>query len=176
MKRMLGCILVLIVGLSTGCVGTKTGSDVENSIHETEIRVPAEWEPHAATWMQWPTKWEAELRPVFAEIIDVIQIYEPVHLLTSNESEKAEAEKFLTEQGTPDTNITWHIIPVDNAWMRDNGPVYVTDGTSIWIQNWKFDAWGGNFGRDVPFKNDDLVPDRVADYLASSGRIVKTPY
>jgi agmatine deiminase len=58
----------------------------------------------------------------------------------------------------PDTNITWHIIPVDSAWMRDNGPVYVTDGTKMWVQNWKFDAWGGNFGADISGDNDNLVP------------------
>jgi len=64
----------------------------------------------------------------------VIQDYEPVHLLTSNQSEQAAAAQFLTTHGVTDANITWHIIPVDNAWMRDNGPVYVTDGTKMWIQ------------------------------------------
>ena len=37
------------------------------------VRVPAEWEPHAATWMQWPGVWEASVRPAFARIIDVVQ-------------------------------------------------------------------------------------------------------
>ncbi len=102
-----------------------------------QVRVPAEWEAHAATWMQWPGRWERAMRPAFADIIDVIQGYEPVHLLTSSQSEQAAAAQFLTAHGVPDTNITWHIIPVDNGWMRDNGPVYVTDGTKMWIQNWE---------------------------------------
>ncbi|MCP4142265.1 MAG: agmatine deiminase family protein [Chloroflexi bacterium] len=131
----------------------------------TDIRVPAEWELHDATWMQWPTKWEANMRPAFADIINVIQAYEPVHLLTSSESEKTEAEEFLSEQGVPDTNITWHIVPIDNSWMRDNGPIYVTDGSDIWIQNWKFDAWGGNFGSDIPYENDNQIPAYVGNYL-----------
>lgn len=131
----------------------------------SHVRVPAEWETHAATWMQWPSEWEAEMRPDFAALIYVIQQYEPVHLLTSSNAEQIEAQQFLSEQGVPDTNITWHIIPVDNAWMRDNGPIYVTDGTSTWIQNWKFDAWGGNWGQGVGYENDNLVPTRVADYL-----------
>jgi len=123
-----------------------------------QVRVPAEWEAHAATWMQWPGRWERAMRPTFADIIDVIQDYEPVHLLTGSRSEQSAAAQFLTAHGVPDTNITWHIIPVDNAWMRDNGPVYVTDGTEMQIQNWKFDAWGGNFGADIPCENDNLVP------------------
>ncbi len=129
------------------------------------IRVPAEWEPHAATWMQWPSRWEAQMRPAFADVINVIQAYEPVHLLTGSEAEKAEAQQFLSERGVPETNITWHVVPVDNAWMRDNGPIYVTDGTDIWIQDWKFDAWGGNFGGDVPYDNDNLIPGYVGEYL-----------
>ncbi len=133
-----------------------------------QVRVPAEWEAHAATWMQWPGRWERAMRPSFAGVIDVIQDYEPVHLLTSSQSEQAAAAQFLTAHGVPNTNITWHIIPVDNAWMRDNGPVYVTEGSKMWIQNWKFDAWGGNFGADIPGKNDNLVPVRVAEYLGMS--------
>lgn len=131
----------------------------------SDIRVPAEWEPHAATWMQWPGFWEAEMRPEFAAIIDVIQDYEPVHLVTSTPGERAQARQFLADSGVPEDNITWHIIPVDNSWMRDNGPIYVTDGHETWIQNWRFDAWGGNFGADIPYENDDFVPVDVAAYL-----------
>ncbi len=135
------------------------------AVESQALRVPAEWQPHAATWMQWPGVWEAEMRPEFARIIDVIQDYEPVHLLTSTPSEKAAAEQFLYAHGVPDTNITWHIIPVDNSWMRDNGPVYLRNDTEIWLQNWRFDAWGGNFGADIPYHNDNLVPPQVADHL-----------
>ncbi len=135
------------------------------AVESQALRVPAEWEPHAATWMQWPGDWEAAMRPAFADIIDVVQDYEPVHLLTSTAAEKAEAEQFLAARGVPGANLTWHVIPVDNSWMRDNGPVYVTDGAETRIQDWRFDAWGGNFGSSVPYENDDLVPLRVAEYL-----------
>jgi len=133
-----------------------------------DVRVPAEWEPHVATWMQWPNHWESAMRPAFAEIIDFVQEYEPMHLLTSTQGEQTAAEQFLSDHGVPNTNITWHIIPVDNAWMRDNGPIYVTDGSNTWVQNWRFDAWGGNYGPGIPFENDNLVPVRVAEYLGMS--------
>lgn len=129
------------------------------------IRVPAEWETHAGTWMQWPSAYESEMRPEFAQIIDIIQDYEPVHLLTSSEAEKRRAKQFLLKKGVPNTQITWHIVPVDNAWLRDNGPIYVTDGIDLWIQNWRFDAWGGNFGPDIEYKNDNQVPIYIGEYL-----------
>jgi agmatine deiminase len=176
MKGILACGLVLMMaGSLIGCANTKTARGTDGSMAEsggkarsradTGIRAPAEWETQAAIWMQWPNQRESAMRPAFADIINVVQEYEPVHLLTSSESEKVEAEQFLSERRIPDANITWHIVPVDNAWMRDNGPVYVTDGTDLWIQNWKFDAWGGNFGKDVLYENDNLVPDYVADHL-----------
>lgn len=154
-------VLLLVVILS----GLLMGFDAMTPNSDTDIRVPAEWETHAATWMQWPGRWEAAMRPAFAEIIKVVQAYEPVHLLTSTQAEQAEAEQFLLSKDVPPENITWHIVPVDNSWMRDNGPIYVTDGDEIWIQNWKFDAWGGNFGRDVEYQNDDRVPIFVGEYL-----------
>lgn len=154
-------IFVLAVSLA----GLFMGFDSMKSVSDNRIRVPAEWETHAATWMQWPGQWEESMRPAFAEIIKVVQAYEPVHLLTSSETERAEAGQFLADRGVPADNITWHIVPVDNSWMRDNGPIYVTDGNKIWIQNWKFDAWGGNFGGDVEYRNDDRIPFYVGEYL-----------
>jgi len=136
-----------------------------NRDSKSRIRVPAEWEPHASTWVQWPAEFESQMRPAFSDIINVIQMYEPVHLLTRSESEKAEVKQRLSENGVPQTDITWHIVPVDNAWMRDNGPIYITDGAKFWIQNWRFNAWNGNFGDDYPYEHDNRIPDYVADYL-----------
>ncbi|MCP4216104.1 MAG: agmatine deiminase family protein [bacterium] len=149
---------------NTDGIGSRYFS-ISNSGPTPQRRVPAEWETHAATWMQWPGQWEVNMRPAFADIINVVQDYEPLHLLTGSESEKNQARQFLAGRGVSETNITWHIIAVDNSWMRDNGPIYVTDGTETWIQNWKFDAWGGNFGTEVRFENDNRVPAKVGEYL-----------
>jgi agmatine deiminase len=176
MKGILACGLVLMaVGPLVGCASIETPGKAGGAVVESDgepdaaagtgVRAPAEWEAQAAIWMQWPNERESAMRPAFADIIDVVQRYEPIHLLTSSEPEKAEAEKFLSERRVPGSNITWHIVPVDSAWMRDNGPVYVTNGANLRIQNWRFDAWGGNFGDDVPFESDNLVPDYVAEHL-----------
>ena len=105
------------------------------------------------------------MRPAFANIIRVVQDYEPVHLLTSSSSEQVAAQQFLNTYEVPETNLTWHIVPIDNSWLRDNGPVYVTDNSDLWIQNWQFDAWGGNFGADIPYVNDNKVPAYIGQYL-----------
>jgi len=66
----------------------------------------------------------------------------------------------LAKQGVSDTNITWHVVPIDSSWMRDNGPIYVTNGTKIWIQN----GGGGNFGKWVGYKNDNRIPTYVGKH------------
>jgi agmatine/peptidylarginine deiminase len=63
--------------------------------------------------------------------------------------------------GNPDhPNITWHRIANENAWMRDNGPVYVVQDGAMRLQDWRFDAWGGACGN---------IPDATAANLEAAG-------
>lgn len=130
-------------------------------------RVPAEWEPQEAIWIQWPGRWEKEHERAFAKMAGVISRYETLHILYHSDKIYAEARKAIQEIGAnpQSNNIQWHAVPYNNAWMRDNGPVYVVNGSEIRIQNWGFDAWGGAFGSAVPFELDNLVPDRVGAIL-----------
>ena len=132
-----------------------------------EKRVPAEWEAQAATWLQWPTSWEQSYEPAFARMSDVISRYQPLNIIVNSMDERRSARQALVDIGAdPDgPNITWHEIPYDSAWMRDNGPVYVIEDGELRVQNWAFDAWGGAFGEDIPFEADNRVPDRVGEIL-----------
>jgi len=165
-RSIIGSVLLSITTLACSSpVSHPASNQTASTLRETIIRVPAEWEHHEATWMQWPNEYEAHMRQSFANIIGVVKQYEPLHLITSSKLERYEAETFLEAAGVSLVNITWHIAPTDNAWMRDNGPIYVSNGKEHWIQDWKFDAWGGNFGLAVESRNDDKIPQIVADYL-----------
>ncbi len=130
-------------------------------------RVPAEWEPQAATWLQWPGRWERTYEPSFARISEVISRYQPLHILVDSKRTMKRARRAIAGIGVdPDhPNIAWHTVPNDSAWMRDNGPVYVIDDGQLRIQNWAFDAWGGAFGEDIPYAADNRVPDQVGEIL-----------
>jgi len=144
------------------------------NVHSTETnnslkRVPAEWEPQEAIWIQWPGHWEKAYEPTFAKMSEIISRYEKLHILYGTEKIYDDARKAISDIGAdPNNNINWHEVPNDNAWMRDNGPVYILENNELRIQNWNFDAWGGAFGSDVPFNLDNLVPDEV-------GRILDMP-
>ena len=95
---------------------------------------------------------------------NVIVRYETLHILHASAKIKADARAAIgRDGGNPDhPAIVWHAIASDNAWMRDNGPVYVLEDGRLRVQNWTFDAWGGAFGADVGYRLDDQVPARVA--------------
>ncbi len=131
------------------------------------IRVPAEWEPQEAIWMQWPGFWERDFEVTFSKMADIISRHEKLHILYSSDQIYADAQKAIREiQADPrNKNIHWHKVTYNNAWMRDNGPVYVFNGNELRIQNWDFNAWGGAFGLNVPFKLDNKVPVKIGTIL-----------
>ncbi len=132
-----------------------------------DVRVPAEWEPQEAIWLQWPGRYEKSLEEGFAKMSAVIIQYQKLHVLCASEKIKLDAQKALTKFGAdPDhSNLIWHITSNDSAWMRDNGPVYVVSDGEMRIQNWNFNAWGGAFGADIPYASDNDVPRQVGEYL-----------
>ena len=138
-----------------------------NEVIDKTKRVPAEWEPQEAIWMQWPGYWEKDYEITFAKITEIVSRYEKIHILYDSKQIYAEAQKAIRDvKADPENkNIYWHEVPNDNAWMRDNGPIYALEDNELRIQNWNFDAWGGAFGSEIPFNLDNEVPDKVGEIL-----------
>ena len=133
------------------------GAVADHATADTVRRVPAEWELQEAIWMQWPGPWEKSHETAFARMANVIARYETLHILHASAKIGADARAAIgRDGGDPDhPAIVWHAIASDNAWMRDNGPVYVLEDGRLRVQNWTFDAWGGAFGADVGYRLDD---------------------
>lgn len=162
-----GCSTPTPVGpVDTRATGdTHTESDAETGRLPGQRRTPAEWELQAAVWLQWPQAWEAHFRPAFVDIVRVTSQHQDVHLLAHDEGLRDSGAQRLAQAGVDDSRITWHVIKNDNAWMRDNGPRYVEVDGELIVQDWGFDAWGGNFGASIPWAFDDAVPTQVAEIL-----------
>lgn len=181
--RGIWCAAALAGGLAactdTGAAGPgdDSGDCCDSGTTDDGIRVPAEWEPQDAVWLQWPQRWESRYEPAFSRIVSTVLNHEDVHLLVNDAQTRDAAEASLRSDGglssgvvgggasSSGFRITWHEIANDNAWMRGNGPRYVVQDGELRIQDWGFDAWGGAFGAGIPFRSDDAVPQAVADYL-----------
>jgi agmatine deiminase len=120
-------------------------------------RFPAEWSPHAATWIAWPhhePDWPGKLAPipwVYAEIVRVLHRHERVEILCHDEEVRESARGHLAAHGVRE-NVGLHVVPNDRVWIRDSGPTFVLDddGHSS-LMNWRFNAWAkySNYERDA---------------------------
>lgn len=154
-------VLIVCSVLLIGC-SQMLASDDDLTESPASRRVPAEWEPHEATWLQWPKGWERGFQGSFSEIVNALQAYEQVNLIVEDDQALEAARKFLLNKAVPLENIQWHIMPYDWAWMRDNGPVWVETSDGVILQNWGFNAWG-EIAPD--FDKDDAVPCKVAEIV-----------
>jgi len=119
-------------------------------------RFPAEFEPHAATWIAWPhhePDWPGKLEPipwVYAEIVRVLAPHERVEILCHDENVKTDAAKALAAHGVA-PNYRLHVVPNDRVWLRDSAPTGVIgDDGKVSLANWQFNAWAkyDNFALD----------------------------
>jgi agmatine deiminase len=130
--------------------------------------MPAERGPHAATWLSWPSGealWEGELASVRAEVTALaaaLARFEPVAVNVADASAETDARRRLDEAGVPAGAVSFHRVPLDDAWLRDNGPLFVVDDAGrLALTDWRFDGWGGKY----PAARDDRVPAAIADAL-----------
>jgi agmatine deiminase len=139
------------------------------------FRWPAEWEPHAATWLSWPHNVEtwpgclAKAERAFAEIVRALLPHEAVQVAAGDGALEARARRVLAEAGVDPAaghGVRFHPIATDDAWMRDHGPTFLVrdaDGQrELALVDFGFDAWGGKY---PPWDRDAAVPEAVARRL-----------
>ncbi|MBI2187181.1 MAG: agmatine deiminase family protein [Acidobacteria bacterium] len=111
-------------------------------------RMPAEWEPHRATWIAWPhhePDWPGKLAAipwVYAEITRVLAEHEPVEILCQDGAVVEGARVALEAHGIGRDRITLHRVPTDRVWLRDSAPTCVIDSAGdVVLVNWAFNGW-----------------------------------
>ena len=167
MHKLIKYLFVLTSMFSCGFVLNAETMIDKKSLQSSLKRVPAEWEPQEAIWLQWPGRWEKDYEEAIAQISDIISRYQTLHILYgSNKILKEAKDAILSVGADPENpNIQWQAAKYDNSWIRDNGPVYVVEEDAFRIQNWEFNAWGSAFGADIPFELDNSIPDQIGKIL-----------
>jgi agmatine deiminase len=132
------------------------------------FRMPAEWEPHAGTWLTWPhkrTDWPGRFAPipwVYGEIVRALARHEDVNLLVREEDR--DVSRRVLKAVLPDrSRVRRHVCPSDRSWVRDSGPifVYAPDGSRV-VLDWGFNAWA----KYPDYHQDDRLPGFVAQRRA----------
>lgn len=126
-------------------------------------RMPAEWEPHEATWLSWPhnrESWPGKFEPVpgiWALLVRTLAAHEPVHVLAGRLEVMTEAVALVGDV----PGVTLHDVRTNDAWTRDHGPTFLVGprGATPMLVDWEYNAWGGKY---PPFDDDNRVPEQVA--------------
>jgi agmatine deiminase len=93
--------------------------------------MPAEWEPHASTWLAWPhykLDWPGKFEPipwVYAEIIRYLSRHERVELIVKDATTEKLARKTLKQAHALNENVRFHRWPTNRVWTRDSGCAFV---------------------------------------------------
>ncbi len=120
-------------------------------------RLPAEWEPHEATWLAWPherTDWPGKFAPipwVYGEVVRLLSRFERVRILIEGREEIRAARRVLLKCGAEMTAVEFFVRPTDRSWTRDTCPIFVQAGAAIAGTHWRFNGWAkyDNWRRDA---------------------------
>ncbi|MDT7542198.1 MAG: agmatine deiminase [Acidobacteriota bacterium] len=134
---------------------------------ELGFRMPAEWHPHAATWLSWPKDPETFIDRVpqaeraFLQIIAALAPHEAVNLLVDDETVERVVRSHFGFVGAENIRII-QLDTVD-SWIRDYGPNFLIDGRgSLAYNDWTFNAWGNKYEE---LKRDDAIPKKLESML-----------
>jgi agmatine deiminase len=158
---------------STGNAGS-SDDDRESLPASLGYRMPAEWEPHAATWIAWPHNrddWPGKFAPipwVYTEIVRHLSRVELVHIIVSDRAMKRQAADRLDAVGVNIESIRFFKASTDRVWLRDSGPPFIVKDDPaddapdrVGLIDWKFNAWA----KYDDHRHDNRLPRRLSQWL-----------
>jgi agmatine deiminase len=127
--------------------------------------MPAEWEPHEATWLAWPherSDWPGKFAPipwVYGDIVRRLARVEKVRILAQDAALEKSARRVLAKCAVDMSAVEFFHWPTNRSWTRDYCPIFVRDEKGeIAITNWLFNGWA----KYPNWRDDNRIPGRVA--------------
>ena len=148
-------------------------ADATETPAQLGYRMPAEWEPHEATWIAWPHNrddWPGKFGPirwVYVEIVRLLSWHENVNVVVRGGGMRGEAVDCLDRAGVDLDRVAFVKAPTDRVWLRDSGPSFVVnnrpgcDGDRVGMVDWKFNAWA----KYDNHRDDNRLPRRLGRHL-----------
>jgi len=149
------------------------------SPNRVRYRMPAEWEPHASTWLAWPHyhgDWPGKFEPipwVYAEIIRHLGRHERIDLIVNSVASEKHARKVLSKANALSKNVRFHRWRTNRVWTRDSGCTFVVSdahvgtaapgrpvehSSTVAAIKWRFNAWA----KYPNYQYDEKIGSRMA--------------
>jgi len=125
----------------------RTRSSRNSAKSSRHNRMPAEWEPHEATWIAWPHNredWPGKFGPiawVYAEIVRNLGRFERVEIIVNDDISEKRARNVLDRASALSERVRFHRWPTDRVWTRDSGCTFVKNLSQPRAISWRFNAW-----------------------------------
>ncbi len=143
------------------------------SLTHPNFRMPAEWEPHEATWLSWPHNQETwpeipmeRVESVWVQMVLGLVGGEIVHLNVNDQAMEEKVRALLQNDGVDLNKVRFHHFPTNDAWARDHGPIFIIDESEgenqLVLLNWEYNSWGGKY---PPYDLDNAIPSSIARQL-----------
>jgi agmatine deiminase len=130
--------------------------------------MPAEWEPHEATWLAWPherTDWPGKFAPipwVYGDIIRRLAQVEKVRILVEDAATEKSARRVLAKCAVNGNAVEFIRHRTNRSWTRDSCPIFVRNRQGqVAITNWIFNGWA----KYDNWRDDNRIPASLAKRL-----------
>lgn len=130
---------------------------------DTKYFQPAEWEPHSACWLAFPSDrslWMENLEEAQAEFVELAKVIgesEQLEILVANLETEAIARKLLSG-----TSVNFHSIPYGDIWMRDIAPIFLIKDRKLATVTFNWNGWGHKY----LLEHDDGVAIAISEFLS----------
>lgn len=131
---------------------------------------PAEFAPHAATWLSWPHKeasWPGKIQTIYPSYVKFIKELtrgEQVKINVADAQMQQQATDWLLRFDVDLSRVDFFHHPTNDAWCRDHGPAFLINPAAAQkkaIVDWGYNAWGNKY---PPYDLDDIIPTRIAEH------------
>jgi agmatine/peptidylarginine deiminase len=140
-------------------------------MNRTPSRLLAEWEPQAGVIIAWPhegTDWSPRLATIekaYVGLASAIARFEPLVVCAAGAAVRERASRLLESAGVAMARVRFVDTEYDDTWLRDSGPITLSDGTGFRLLDFRFTGWGGKFGAE---RDDRLIETLIASGIFRS--------
>jgi len=133
---------------------------------ESCFRLLPEWHPQRAILINWPHRYCHRWDPVrdhvnglYIELVKAVAMTQSVMIICLDIEQRNQIQRALVEGNVNLPRVRFFIIPSDDIWMRDYGPLVLRCQDQTKIVNFQFNGRGNKYSAD----RDNMVTAELFD-------------